>query len=214
MRINELLTEDQLDELSLKGVGRGVGNVIRGTSSAINGVKGAWQGAKDAWAQGKQSGSYDTARSAISGTDQPPASNTTTANTSPQQSTQAAPTSTNQTQPADSQTPTNGGNEVDQILQMVSKLDPAAKKEIVSKIQSQSAATQTPTNPSDPNYSGGQTQGNVPKVNYSFKAPTKPTQSQTNPSAGQQEPEDDNPNIVKGNNEDVGFRSSFLGMDI
>lgn len=204
MRITELLTEEQLDELSLKGIGRGVGNVIRGTSSAINGVRGAWQGAKDAWAQGKQSGSYDAARSAISGTDQPPVSNTAPKSAQPQQSTQAATT----------HQPANGGNEVDQILQMVSKLDPNTKKEIVSKIQSQSASTpaQPQTKPPAPNYGGGQTQGNVPNVNYSFNASPKLAQPQT-PPAGQQEPEDDNPNIVKGYNEDVGY-SRFLGITL
>jgi hypothetical protein len=68
MRINELLIENQqIDELSLAGVGKGVGNVIRGTSTAIQGAKGAWQGAKDAWQQGKDSGTYDKARAAVSG---------------------------------------------------------------------------------------------------------------------------------------------------
>ena len=67
MRINELLTEETLDELSLAQVGKGVGNVIKKTSSAIQGAKGAWQGAKDAYNQGKQSGSYNAARNAVSG---------------------------------------------------------------------------------------------------------------------------------------------------
>lgn len=67
MRINELLTEETLDELSLAQVGKGVGNVIRKTSSAVHGAKGAWHGAKDAWNQGKQSGHYNAARNAVSG---------------------------------------------------------------------------------------------------------------------------------------------------
>ena len=67
MRINELLTEETLDELSLAQVGKGVGNVIKKTSSAIQGAKGAWQGAKDAYNQGKQSGSYTAARNAVGG---------------------------------------------------------------------------------------------------------------------------------------------------
>jgi hypothetical protein len=67
MRINELLTEETLDELSLAQVGKGVGNVIRKTSSAVHGAKGAWHGAKDAWAQGKQTGHYDAARNIVGG---------------------------------------------------------------------------------------------------------------------------------------------------
>lgn len=86
MRINELIVEsEQLDELSLAGVGKGVGNVIRGTSSAIQGAKGAWQGTKDAWNQGKQSGTYDRARAAVAGT--PP----TQQQPAPAQQGQAAP---------------------------------------------------------------------------------------------------------------------------
>jgi hypothetical protein len=103
MRINELIVEsNQIDELSLAGAGKAVGNVIRGTSSAIQGAKGAWQGAKDAWNQGKQSGTYDRARAAVSGTTTPPATQLTTAQAATntptpssvpaqQSSTQAAP---------------------------------------------------------------------------------------------------------------------------
>jgi hypothetical protein len=68
MRINELIVESQqIDELSLAGVGKGIGNAIRGTSTAVQGAKGAWQGAKDAWSQGTNSGTYDKARAAVSG---------------------------------------------------------------------------------------------------------------------------------------------------
>lgn len=110
MRINELIVESQqIDELSLAGVGKGVGNVIRGTSSAVQGAKGTWQGAKDAWNQGKTAGTYDKARAAVSGipTNQaaptgtqpvtPPASAATTpapTATAPTATTTPAPTTT------------------------------------------------------------------------------------------------------------------------
>ena len=64
MRISDIILEsEQLDEISLAGVGQGIGKAVRGTSSAVHGIKGAWQGAKDAWAQGSKS--FGSARSAV-----------------------------------------------------------------------------------------------------------------------------------------------------
>jgi len=54
MRINELLTEqNQLDELSLAGVSRGLGRAAGAVGSAVGGVKGTWQGMKNAYGQKK-----------------------------------------------------------------------------------------------------------------------------------------------------------------
>jgi hypothetical protein len=53
MRINELILEQQLDELNLKGLGQGIGKAIGGVAGgAVQGVKNVWSGMK----QGYQSG--------------------------------------------------------------------------------------------------------------------------------------------------------------
>ena len=137
MRINELLSENEhLDEFSLAGAGAGVGNVIRKTSSAVQGAKGAWQGAKDAWSQGKQSGTYDAARSAVAGT--PPAS--TAGPATPPSSISA--TSGGASRPyvntgvSDISAPASapkGG--VSGIMQAINKLDPASKKQLAGELQ-------------------------------------------------------------------------------
>jgi len=248
MRINEILTEDQLDELSLKGLGQGLGRVPGAVAGGVvQGLKNVWNGAK----QGYQAG--QTALKPDANQSQGPS--------------WAAPIPTGQGRPATAApiaaaaAPTGGDNEVDQILQLVSKLNPDAKKDIVSKIQAepaaqaepatqptqsadtqqakpttqaepaaqaepatqptqpakptntdqaQSAQTTQPAKPTATNYGGGQTQGAVPKVNYSFNANTKPATAPVKPAP---EPEDDNPNIVRGYNEDVGY-SRFLGMNL
>jgi hypothetical protein len=51
MRINELLTEETLDELSLAQVGKGIGKFAGKVGTAKGNVQGAWQGAKDAYNQ-------------------------------------------------------------------------------------------------------------------------------------------------------------------
>ena len=71
MRINELLTEETLDELSLAQVGKGIGNVARGVGKAVGGVQGAWQGAKQQFSQGKQQ-AQTGARNAVGGNSTPP----------------------------------------------------------------------------------------------------------------------------------------------
>jgi hypothetical protein len=53
MHISELLAEQQLDELSLAGVGQGIGKVANTVGKAVGNVAGAYQGAKDAFNQGR-----------------------------------------------------------------------------------------------------------------------------------------------------------------
>lgn len=65
MRINELILESkQLDELSLAGIGQGIGKVASGVGKAVGGVQGAFHGAKDAYRQGK-AGAYAPTRDAV-----------------------------------------------------------------------------------------------------------------------------------------------------
>lgn len=61
MRINELILEqEQLDELSLAGIGRGIGAAAGAIGRGVGNVQGAWQGAKAAFSQG-QAGAADKA---------------------------------------------------------------------------------------------------------------------------------------------------------
>ncbi len=53
MHISELLAEQQLDELSLAGVGQGIGKIAGGVGRAAGNVQGAWQGAQDAYGQAR-----------------------------------------------------------------------------------------------------------------------------------------------------------------
>lgn len=57
MRINELLIENnQIDEISLGGIGRGIGNVARGAATAVGGLAGGAVGAGQAMARGYKAG--------------------------------------------------------------------------------------------------------------------------------------------------------------
>jgi hypothetical protein len=95
MRINELILENQqLDELSFAGVGKGIGQVASGVGQAVGGIKGAYQGVKQRYSQGKQQaqqGAYNAVTG--SGQQQPaPAQSTQTAqpnSSSPNAATQA-----------------------------------------------------------------------------------------------------------------------------
>jgi len=54
MKINELLVEEQLDELNLKGLGTGVGKVPGAIAgAAVQGAKNIWSGAKQGYQAGK-----------------------------------------------------------------------------------------------------------------------------------------------------------------
>jgi hypothetical protein len=54
MHISELLVEnEQLDELSLKGIGQGIGKVAGALGRGVGNIQGAWQGAKDAYTQNR-----------------------------------------------------------------------------------------------------------------------------------------------------------------
>jgi hypothetical protein len=53
MRINEIIVEQQIDELSLAGVGKGIGSAAGAIGRGVGNIKGAWQGAKDAYTQGR-----------------------------------------------------------------------------------------------------------------------------------------------------------------
>jgi pyruvate/2-oxoglutarate dehydrogenase complex dihydrolipoamide acyltransferase (E2) component len=55
MKIHELLAEEQLDELSLKGLGTGIGKAIGAVpGAALQGAKNVWSGVKQGWGSGQQ----------------------------------------------------------------------------------------------------------------------------------------------------------------
>jgi len=68
MRINELILEqEQLDELSLAGIGRGIGAAAGAIGRGVGNVQGAWQGAKAAFNQGKDATANKAARNVAHG---------------------------------------------------------------------------------------------------------------------------------------------------
>jgi hypothetical protein len=68
MRINELILEqEQLDELSLAGIGRGIGAAAGAIGRGVGNVQGAWQGAKAAFTQGKDASANKAARNVAHG---------------------------------------------------------------------------------------------------------------------------------------------------
>jgi hypothetical protein len=68
MRINELILEqEQLDELSLAGIGRGIGAAANAVGRGVGHVQGAWQGAKAAFNQAKDATANKAARNVAHG---------------------------------------------------------------------------------------------------------------------------------------------------
>jgi hypothetical protein len=68
MRINELILEQEhLDELSLAGIGRNIGAAAGMVGRGVGNVQGAWQGAKAAFTQGKDNAANKAARNVAHG---------------------------------------------------------------------------------------------------------------------------------------------------
>jgi hypothetical protein len=211
MRINDVLTENQLDEISLAGLGKAATTAGKAVGSVPGGIV---QGAKNFW-QGAKQGYSDT-KNAMKNPNAP------VSNTHDLGSALKNVVSKNST------TRTPGTNtEVDQILRMVSKLNPETKNDLLSKLQPQSAqapqpsaaqANTAPETPAEqptaptPNYSGGHTQGNVSNVNYSFNATPKPASPQgTSYKIGSAQAQKVDP--MTHTEESVGY-SRFLGISL
>jgi Sec-independent protein translocase protein TatA len=93
MRINELILENQqLDELSFAGVGKGIGQVASGVGQAVGGIKGAYQGAKQRYSQGKQQAQQGAYNAVTGGGQQQPAPAQNTQTAQPNSSSAAAAT--------------------------------------------------------------------------------------------------------------------------
>jgi hypothetical protein len=95
MLINELILENQqLDELSFAGVGKGIGQVASGVGQAVGGIKGAYQGVKQRYSQGKQQAQQGAYNAVTGGGQQQPAPAQNTQATTPANG--AAPSATAQ----------------------------------------------------------------------------------------------------------------------
>jgi len=210
MRINELILEQQLDELNLKGLGTGLGKA----AGAVAG--GVVQGAKNMWAGAKQG--YDAAQQALKPDGTPATSaptqqpNTSTAPASPQQ-------------------PAGGEVASNNLLQR-------AQQGTTQDLNAQ-PATQAPTAGTTPQQAAAQDQqakigvGQINKIIPTLrtrdlqsvkknvdatiakksKQPAAPVQP---PAPTQAELDADHARMASGTNESkvIQFRSKFLGIDI
>lgn len=77
MKIQELLIEEQVDEISLNGVGKGIGKAVGAAAKGIGAVAGGAVGAWDAMKKGYQAGKATVG----AGGDEPPATRSTSART-------------------------------------------------------------------------------------------------------------------------------------
>jgi potassium efflux system protein len=77
MRINELLVEEQVDEISLAGIGRGIGKAVGGVAQGVGAVAGGIAGIPGAVKKGFQAG-----KAVVSGDDEAPAQTNAPATTS------------------------------------------------------------------------------------------------------------------------------------
>jgi hypothetical protein len=126
-----LAEQEQLDELSLAGAGKGLGKALGAVAGGVvQGAKNIYQGAKQGYAAGK---------AALAPEDDPTTAQQTPT-TGSQGVTQQTSTASSQSVPQPTATNTATDTEVDQILQIVSKMDPNTKKEVISKIQAQPTA--------------------------------------------------------------------------
>jgi hypothetical protein len=154
MKINEIILEqEQLDELSLKGLGTSLGKVPAAIAgAAFQGAKNVWNGAKQGFQAGQNALKPDdtaSTQSSTTGSNPQVTSNTTDPQTGGQTNTRSSSdTASTQSAPADN-------SEVDQILQSIEPLDPASKQEIVKRIQAE-PATNTASNPQNNNQANPQ----------------------------------------------------------
>jgi hypothetical protein len=162
MKINEIILEqEQLDELSLKGLGTGLGKVPAAIAgAAFQGAKNVWNGAKQGFQAGQNALKPDDTASTQSSphwSQSQASTQSSTPGSNPQASTQSAPA---------------GNSEVDQILQSIEPLDPASKQEIVKRIQVE-PATNTASNTQNNNQA-------EPQSNVTPKAQANPFGSVVN----------------------------------
>lgn len=136
MRINELLSEDQLNEGLGAAIAKGIGATARGIGSVAGGAHGAW----DAMKQG-----YKIGRSAVSGMGNDMSWDPGTDNTGRN----IAPASTKT-----SLEPQATPDELESLKTIISKLNPDQKQDIAAELQK--SATQQPAAPTGTSVDIGQ----------------------------------------------------------
>jgi hypothetical protein len=236
MKINELvLTEDQLDELSLKGIGQGIGAAAGALGRGAGHIQGAWQGAKDAFTQNKNRIAPAAQRNVAQGgnakatpqqpaAQQPAAQQPSTTDTITQalsgksaapaaapaaQQPAAAPAG--QTPPANPQQAAAADQQAKLGVGQINKIIPTLRTRDLQSVKKNVDATiakkQTTAAPA---------QAPQQPAAPAQQPAASPAAPQPQTAAQQPAPEDDNPNIVRGYNEGrtVKFKSNFLGMEI
>jgi hypothetical protein len=123
MRINDLIVEsNNLDEISLAGVGQGIARGLGGIAKGAGMVSGLGAGMKRAYAQGKATSASAVSNRQRTGTQQAPASVVA---------------------------PATGPANINSILQIINKLDQPAKQQLAKELEKSIAATpNTPAAPS------------------------------------------------------------------
>jgi len=139
MRINEIITEEQLDELNLKGLGTGLGKVIGGAAGGVvQGAKNVWSGMKQGYQGAQQALAPDTtgttapATTASGATTSPSTSATPTTSTAPSSSSVSPSTAQSTTTAPEPQATLD---ELDSIKALVQKLNPEQKQEVAAELQ-------------------------------------------------------------------------------
>lgn len=122
MRITEILSEDQIDEGFKDALAKGVGGVAQGIGAVAGGAAGAWDRMKQGYAKGKAAVADPNAYFAQQG--QQPAA-PATANQAA-----ATPATSTQTAPEPQATP----DELQDIKQLIQKLNPDQKQEIAAQL--------------------------------------------------------------------------------
>jgi hypothetical protein len=123
MRINDLIVEsNNLDEISLAGVGKGIAKGLGGIARGAGMVSGLGAGMKRAYSQGKATSASAVSNRQRTGTQQAPASVVA---------------------------PATGPANINSILQIINKLDQPAKQQLAKELEKSIAATpNTPAAPS------------------------------------------------------------------
>ena len=221
MRINDLLVEnEQLDELSLAGIGRGIGAAAGAIGRGVGNVQGAWQGAKAAYNQNKDTAANKAARNVAHGGGAQMSKTGAPGGTAQQP---AAPAPQGQAAPASNQQVSGGEVASNNLLaraQQGTTQDPNAQ---------QPAGTPAPAQPAAQPAAAPAAQPAAPAAPADMKAgeivqglqdvwgkATASKGSQTSAPAVQQQIKQMAKDAAMAGQtvESVKFRSNFLGMDI
>ena len=195
MKINELLTEDQLDEISMGGVGHGIGKTA---GKVVGGVKDFWSGMKQGW---KDASNKDTAAQGTAPAGQATAGQAT----APQATAPAGQATAPQATAPTGQAPNTLYTE---LKTAIDKLDTPGKQQVFAELQKLATPAKTATNKSAAGGAMKQMAKNLGKAPAasSTSGTTTPTASGIKHTASSNNPNKTIPTLE--------FQSKFLGMMI